>query len=62
VTKFFEVLAALEHDQFAPKTFLQSDNIVVILVDLKATVKATSRKILEEDEVHIWYFEDRKVV
>ena len=62
VPKFFEALAALEFHHFIPKTVLQSGNVVVVLVDLKATVKATGRQIHEEDEVHIWHFEEGQVV
>ena len=63
VPKFFEALgSALEFHRFVPKTFLESDDVVVVLIDLEATVKATGRGILEEDEVHIWRFEGGQVV
>ncbi|MDP1861744.1 MAG: nuclear transport factor 2 family protein [Gemmatimonadaceae bacterium] len=57
VAQFFESLAALEFQLFQPKTFLESDNIVVALIDVGFVVKATGRKITEEDEVHIWHFD-----
>lgn len=28
------------------------------LIDLDATVRATGRRVVEEDEVHIWHFND----
>ena len=57
VADFFSALSALEIHSFQPKTFLESGNIVVVLIDVEATVKATGRKIVEEDEVHIWHFD-----
>jgi ketosteroid isomerase-like protein len=63
VPKFFEALGtSLEFHRFVPKTFLESDDVVVVLIDLEATVKATGRRILEEDEAHIWHFEGGQVV
>ncbi|WDT74183.1 MAG: nuclear transport factor 2 family protein [Candidatus Manganitrophus sp.] len=59
VVKFFEALAAVEISKFQPKTFLENGKIVVALIDFEATVKATGRKVLEEDEVHIWHFDDQ---
>lgn len=62
VPRFFEALSAMEFHRFEPKTFLEADNIVVVLVDLEATVRETGQRISEEDEVHIWRFEDDKAV
>ncbi|MDQ4141112.1 MAG: nuclear transport factor 2 family protein [Bacteroidota bacterium] len=60
---FFSSLNALEFHKFVPKTFLETDGIVVALVDLEVTVKATGKQIREEDEVHIWHFDENgKVV
>lgn len=56
VRKFFEALGAFEFHTFQPKTLLESGNIVVALIDVELTVKATGVKIAEEDEVHIWHF------
>lgn len=61
-SEFFASLAALEITRFVPKTFLEKANIVVALVDLDATVKATGKRIQEEDEVHIWYFDENNRV
>ncbi|MFZ5594035.1 MAG: nuclear transport factor 2 family protein [Pseudomonadota bacterium] len=59
VKKFFEALAAVEISKFQPRTFLETGNIVITLIDLEATVKASGRKVIEEDEVHIWRFDDQ---
>lgn len=56
--EFFQTLAALEFHDFRAKSFFESGNTVVVLVDLDATVKATGRRVVEEDEVHIWQFDD----
>ena len=57
VGKFFEALAAVDFQQFEPKTQLESGNIVVSLNDVAFTVKATGKRYVEEDEVHIWHFD-----
>jgi ketosteroid isomerase-like protein len=56
VPQFFASLTGIELHKFQPKTFLENDNIVVVLIDVELTVKATGIKITEEDETHIWYF------
>ncbi len=56
VPKFFESLDGMEFHGFTPKHFLENDNLVVVLIDVDLTVKATGRRIVEEDEVHIWHF------
>lgn len=62
VPAFFEALSGVEIHRFEPKAFFESGNIVVVLIDFEGTVKATGQKVLDEDEVHIWHFEDGKVV
>jgi ketosteroid isomerase-like protein len=54
--EFFESLAAVEFHSFVPKAILEGENLVVALVDLSATVKKTGKKIVEQDEAHIWRF------
>ena len=57
---FFEAIGTgLDIHRFEPKTFLEHANIVVVLADFDATVKATGHRIVEEDEPHIWYFDER---
>jgi len=58
VRQFFEgALLPLEIHKFHPKAFLESGNTVVVLADFEAMVKATGRRIVEEDEVHVWHFD-----
>jgi ketosteroid isomerase-like protein len=56
---FFSSLGAIEIHRFVPKTFLEGERIVVVLVDIEFTVKATGKRVVEEDEVHIWHFDDQ---
>jgi uncharacterized protein len=57
VAQFFEALQGLEFHTFQPKAFLSEGNLVVALIDVEATVKATGKRFVEEDLVHIWYFD-----
>ena len=57
VAKFFEALSAIEFHRFVPKHVVGSDDLVIGLIDLEATVKATGRRLVEEDETHIWHFD-----
>ena len=59
VPLFFASHAAFDLHRFEPKTFLESGNIVVVLIDVDLTVKSTGRRVTEEDEVHVWYFDSR---
>lgn len=43
------------------KTLMESGHTVVTLLDLELTVRATGRRVVEEDEVHIWPFAGGKV-
>lgn len=57
VPQFFASHVFFDLHRFQPKTFLASDNVVVVLIDVELTVKATGRRVVEEDEIHIWYFD-----
>jgi ketosteroid isomerase-like protein len=57
VPQFFASLAGFDLHRFQPKTFLESGNVVVVLIDVDLTVKSTGRRIVEEDEVHVWYMD-----
>lgn len=59
VMGFFEALADVEIRSFVPKSFFESGDQVVVLIDLDATVRSTGRPVVEEDEVHIWRFDSR---
>ena len=59
VAGFFQDLgAALDVQRFQPTTFLESANVVVALIELEFVVRATGRRVVEEDEVHIFHFDD----
>lgn len=55
---FFESLAALEFHNFTPKAILAGEGVVLALIDISFTVKKTGKKFSEEDEVHVWRFND----
>lgn len=55
---FFQSLSAVEFHKFEPKMLLANDNVVVALIDFAGLVKATGIEIDEEDEVHIWHFDE----
>jgi uncharacterized protein len=57
VVTFFEALAAVDFARLEATTFLESGSTVVVLLQLEATVRATGRTLIEEDEVHIWHFD-----
>lgn len=56
VPAFFQALGVLEITRFEPWKFFETDDMVVVLVNLEATVRATGRTVTEQDEVHIWTF------
>jgi ketosteroid isomerase-like protein len=58
VPAFFEALGAIEITRFEPKHFFGEGRLVVSLVDVEFTVKATGKKVIELEEVHIWHFDD----
>ena len=54
--EFFASLADLQFETFQPKTFLESGGLVVVLLDVAATVASTGGRISEEDQIHLWNF------
>jgi ketosteroid isomerase-like protein len=56
---FFESLQAIEFHTFTPTRLLGDSKVVVALVDLEFTVKSTGKRVVEVDEVHIWWFNDK---
>lgn len=54
---FFASLGGMEIHRFGVKSILAGDRITVALVDIEFTVKATGKRVVEEDEVHIWHFD-----
>ena len=55
---FFSSLAALDFKKFTPKTFLEGSGVVVVLLDVEFIVKATGKSVAEEDQVHLWNFDE----
>src|SRR4051794_27659116 len=53
VAGFFESLNALEFHSFTVKEILDGGDVVVALIDIDATVKATGKRVTEEDEIHV---------
>jgi ketosteroid isomerase-like protein len=63
VGAFFGSLATVDFTKFVPTALLESGNIVVALIDVEFTVKATGKSVKQLDEAHIWRFgPDGKVV
>jgi ketosteroid isomerase-like protein len=59
VPKYFEALGLLEIRRLEPKTFLESGLVVTVLIDAELVVKANGNRIVEEDAVHIWRFDEQ---
>lgn len=62
VARFFEALGQIELTQFEPRHFLASGNLVVDLIDVAFTVKATGKRVVEPETVHIWHLNDAGLV
>jgi len=56
---FFSSLAGLEIERFEPKAFFESEGLMVVVLDLEGRVPSTGIRIHEEDEVHLWHFNDQ---
>ena len=54
---FFASLAGMDIQRFGVNSILAGDNLTVALVNIEFTVKATGKRVVEEDEVHIWHFD-----
>lgn len=53
---FFVSLGEIDIHRFAVKNLLEGEGVVAALIDIEFTVKATGKKVVEEDEVHLWHF------
>lgn len=62
VGEFFASTAAVDFTKFAPTEFLANDNVVIALIDVEFTVKATGRTVSQLDEAHIWRFNSEGLV
>lgn len=59
VADFLQSLSGLDIQRLEPKHIVETDNIVIVLVDFEGTVKETGAPLHEEDEVHIWHFDEQ---
>lgn len=58
VPAFFQTLGAhLEFDRFEPKHVLGDGALVVGVCDFEATARASGKRIVEIDEVHLFHFD-----
>lgn len=58
VARFFGTLAEqLTFNRFEVNHVLSGGGVVVALVSLDVTVRATGKHIVETDEAHIWHFD-----
>lgn len=57
VGAFFGTLSGMDFHQFVPKAFLEGPDMVVAIIAVEVTVKATGKRIVDPDEVHIWHFD-----
>ena len=48
----------LETHHFAVNAMAEGPNVIVVLVDMEATVRQTGKRIVEQDEAHIWHFDE----
>lgn len=59
VPRFFDTLVTqVEFHGFVPKHCLGEGRLVVGIVDLDATVRATGKRVVEVDEVHLFHFDE----
>ena len=59
VAGFFRDLGDVRLEKFVPKEFLEGPAVVVVLIDVELVVKATGRRVVEDDEIHVWRFDAR---
>lgn len=62
VVGFFQSLAAIDMKRFVPHTFLDGGQVVVVLLDVEFTVRATGAQVVETDEIHVWRFDAQGLV
>jgi ketosteroid isomerase-like protein len=59
VAGFFKSLQDnLEIHGFGVNALAEGPNLVVSLFHIEATIKKTGKRIVEQDEAHIWHFND----
>ena len=52
----------LEVHRFAVKALAEGAGLVVALFDIECTVRQTGKRFLEQDEAHVWYFNEASKV
>jgi hypothetical protein len=58
VPRFFETLMSqVEFHRFEPRHVVGGGTLVVGVVDFDATVRATGKRVVEVDEVHLFHFD-----
>lgn len=57
--EFFATLQTLNITRFEINDIVGGGNVVVGLINIDMTVKATGKTIEERDEVHVWRFDER---
>jgi uncharacterized protein len=57
--EFFQSLAALDFKKFAVTSVVADGSLVIGIVSVEAVVRATGKRIVETDEVHLWHFDGR---
>ena len=63
VPRFFQTLSSsIDLTQFEPKVFFQQGSMVVDVIDCAFTVRATGKRVLEPEAIHIWHFSDAGLV
>jgi ketosteroid isomerase-like protein len=56
---FFASLGAIDIQRFELTNLLEGGPTVVGLVNIEFVVKATGKRVVEEDEAHIWHFDEQ---
>jgi uncharacterized protein len=63
VPKFFEaLLSRVEMNVFVPRHIVNDGLFVIAVCDAEFTVRATGKRVVEHDEVHLWHLNDRGLV
>ena len=58
VLGFFQSLSAVQLPHFEVKRVLGEGDLVVALIDVELVVQTTGKRVLDQDEVHLWHFND----
>lgn len=59
VLDYLKTFLSLVEVQIKPKAFLESGQLIVVVLDADLRVRANNRRIPEEDAVHVWTFDDQ---